>query len=78
MTERFGGRLGRFVKVGNRRAYPLKLSRVKQQVGPRFAIIGNAAHAIHPNAAQGLNLGLRDVAELAAFSPELHPNLWAA
>jgi 2-octaprenyl-6-methoxyphenol hydroxylase len=70
LTERFGGRLGRFLKVGRRRAYPLRLIRPHRQVGPRFALIGNAAHAIHPNAAQGLNLGLRDVATLAEVLAE--------
>jgi 2-octaprenyl-6-methoxyphenol hydroxylase len=65
LSARFGYRLGRFLKVGRRRAYPLKQILAKQQVGPRFAIIGNAAHTIHPNAAQGLNLGLRDAAALA-------------
>lgn len=65
LTERFGRRLGRFVKLGHRRSYPLRLIRARQQTGHRYAIIGNAAHSIHPNAAQGLNLGLRDVATLA-------------
>ena len=61
----FGPRLGQLEQLGRRRAYPLRLVRVRQQHGPRFVIIGNAAHGIHPNAAQGLNLGLRDVAALA-------------
>ncbi len=65
LTERFGRRLGRFVKLGSRRSYSLRLIRARQQTGHRFAIIGNAAHTIHPNAAQGLNLGLRDVVTLA-------------
>ncbi len=68
-TERLSVRVGhRFepcLRVGRRRGYPLKLVRALDQAGPRFAVIGNAAHAIHPNAAQGLNLGLRDVATLA-------------
>ena len=70
LTERFCGRLGRFLKVGRRRAYPLKLIRARRQVGPRWVLIGNAAHGIHPNAAQGLNLGLRDVAVLAEILAE--------
>ncbi len=65
MEAAFGQRLGRLRGLGRRRAYPLRLVRVRQQYGPRFVLIGNAAHGIHPNAAQGLNLGLRDVAALA-------------
>jgi 2-octaprenyl-6-methoxyphenol hydroxylase len=61
----FGGRLGRFEQVGRRHAYPLSLVRTDRHTGPRFALIGNAAHALHPVAGQGFNLGLRDVAVLA-------------
>ncbi len=65
LSVRMGHRIGPCLKVGRRRGYPLKLVRALDQAGPRFAVIGNTAHAIHPNAAQGLNLGLRDVATLA-------------
>jgi len=65
LEKRFGHRLGKFVKMGQRRSYPMRLIKAKQLTGPRFAILGNAAHTIHPNAAQGLNLGLRDVAQMA-------------
>lgn len=65
LQERFGQRLGRFKRVGQRHAYPLSLVRVRDQVRPRLAVIGNAAHTIHPIAGQGFNLGLRDVAALA-------------
>jgi 2-octaprenyl-6-methoxyphenol hydroxylase len=65
LTARFGRRLGRFIRLGRRRSYPLRLTRATQQTGHRSVLIGNAAHTIHPNAAQGLNLGLRDVATLA-------------
>ena len=65
LSARMGHRIEPFLKVGRRHGYPLKLVRALDQAGPRFAVIGNAAHAIHPNAAQGLNLGLRDVATLA-------------
>src|SRR5581483_3481783 len=61
----FGERLGRFSGVGKRNAYPLALTRVREHVRPRLALIGNAAHAVHPVAGQGFNLGLRDVAALA-------------
>lgn len=65
LQERFGQRLGHLTRVGRRSAYPLRLVRARQSVRPRLALIGNAAHTLHPVAAQGLNLGLRDVAVLA-------------
>ena len=61
----FGYRLGAFKKVGKRTSYPLKLLRTQEHVRPRVAIIGNAAHSLHPITGQGFNLGLRDVAVLA-------------
>ena len=63
--RRFGDHLGRFRKVGRRSSYPLRLVRAAEDVRPRAAILGNAAHAIHPIGAQGFNLGLRDAAVLA-------------
>lgn len=65
LAARLGHRLGQFTRMGQRRSYPMRLIKAKQLTGPRFALIGNAAHTIHPNAAQGMNLGLRDVAHLA-------------
>lgn len=65
LQARAGHRAGRFVKVGRRRAYPLALVRAREHVRPRLALIGNAAHTLHPVAGQGFNLGLRDVAVLA-------------
>lgn len=61
----FGHRLGQFLKTGKRSAYPLKLVKAQEQVRNRLALIGNAAHTLHPIAGQGFNLGLRDVATLA-------------
>jgi 2-octaprenyl-6-methoxyphenol hydroxylase len=63
--QRFGHRLGRFTRVGRRTSYPLSLLRARQSVRGRTAIIGNAAHTLHPIAGQGFNLGIRDVAALA-------------
>ncbi len=65
LHERFGNRLGAFEEVGGRSAYPLSLMHVRERVRPRLAIVGNAAHLLHPVAGQGFNLGLRDVAVLA-------------
>jgi 2-octaprenyl-6-methoxyphenol hydroxylase len=65
LQERFGDRLGMLSRPGKRRAYPLMLTRVQEHVRPRLALIGNAAHTVHPVAGQGFNLGLRDVAALS-------------
>jgi 2-octaprenyl-6-methoxyphenol hydroxylase len=62
---RFGRRLGRLSKVGKRISYPLKQVLAQQQLEGRALLLGNSAHTIHPNGAQGFNLCLRDVASLA-------------
>lgn len=61
----FGYRLGHWTKIGKRASYPLSMVRAVEQTRPRIAIIGNAAHGLHPIAGQGFNLSLRDVAVLA-------------
>lgn len=61
----FGGRLGRFTELGARRSWPLARVLNETLAGPRTVFIGNAAQSLHPVAAQGFNLGLRDVANLA-------------
>jgi len=65
LQDRFGFRLGQIKKVGKRRIYPLFLQAATQMAQGRVAIIGNAAHSVHPVAGQGFNLALRDVALLA-------------
>jgi 2-octaprenyl-6-methoxyphenol hydroxylase len=65
LQERFGWRVGRFVRAGVRASYPLKLTRAATTVAARTVLIGNAAQALHPVAGQGFNLGLRDAAMLA-------------
>lgn len=67
LQEAFGDRAGRFVKAGARNAFPLRLRAVNTPVALRTVLIGNAAQALHPIAGQGLNLGLRDAAQLAAL-----------
>jgi 2-octaprenyl-6-methoxyphenol hydroxylase len=61
----FGRRLGTFQKLGSRKSYPIQLITAKEQIRERVVVLGNAAHTIHPNAAQGFNLCLRDIAGLA-------------
>jgi len=65
LERRFGLHLGDLQVVGARRAFPLGLFTARSFIGERLALIGDAAHVIHPIAGQGLNMGLRDVAALA-------------
>ncbi len=65
LEKRFGLHLGEIAAVGPRRAFPLGLSVARAFVAERIALIGDAAHVIHPIAGQGLNMGLKDVAALA-------------
>src|SRR3546814_9135302 len=58
----FGERLGEFKELGRRQAHPLARVMSGQLRAPRVLFIGNAAQSLHPVAAQGFNLGLRDVA----------------
>jgi 2-octaprenyl-6-methoxyphenol hydroxylase len=63
----FGDRAGTFVAAGPRASFPLKLRTVNTPIALRTALVGNAAQALHPIAGQGLNIGLRDAATLAAL-----------
>ena len=64
LQQAFGYRLGEIRKVGKRAVYPLFLQSASEMVHGRVAILGNAAHSVHPVAGQGFNLALRDVALL--------------
>ena len=65
LRPRFGDFLGEIALAGDRFTYPLSLSLAQSFTAPRLALVGDAAHGVHPIAGQGLNLGLRDVAALA-------------
>jgi len=65
LEKRFGLHLGEIEVIGPRRAFPLGLFTARSFIAERLALIGDAAHIIHPIAGQGLNMGLRDVAALA-------------
>jgi 2-octaprenyl-6-methoxyphenol hydroxylase len=65
LEERFGLHLGEIAVEGPRHVHPLGLTVARAFVAERLALVGDAAHVIHPIAGQGLNLGLRDVAALA-------------
>ncbi|MCN4143878.1 MAG: 2-octaprenyl-6-methoxyphenyl hydroxylase [Thiohalomonas sp.] len=68
LQQSFGYRLGQITKAGRRAAYPLLLMTINNDSlahQNRIALIGNAAHGVHPVAGQGFNLGLRDISALA-------------
>jgi len=65
LERRFGLKLGEIAAAGPRRAFPLGFAVARSFIAERVALVGDAAHVIHPIAGQGLNMGLRDVAALA-------------
>ena len=65
LIRRFGLKLGEIELLSPPRAYPLSFAIARRFAAERFALLGDAAHVVHPLAGQGLNLGFRDVASLA-------------
>ncbi len=65
LQQEFGQRLGSFIKVGERSAYPLSLWQAEEQIRHNLVLLGNVAHALHPVAGQGFNLAFRDAMRLA-------------
>jgi 2-octaprenyl-6-methoxyphenol hydroxylase len=72
LQRRLGGHLGEVRLLGRRWSYPLAAMLVHRYVDTRLALVGDAAHGIHPIAGQGLNLGFRDIAALASLMIEAH------
>jgi 2-octaprenyl-6-methoxyphenol hydroxylase len=70
LGKRFGHRLGEIALAGPRQSFPLDLQIARAFVADRLALIGDAAHVVHPLAGQGLNIGMRDVAALAEIIVE--------
>ncbi|MCK6413233.1 MAG: UbiH/UbiF family hydroxylase [Azonexus sp.] len=67
VEEAGGGVLGALETVTPASAFPLRLMRVPRTVAPRLALVGDAAHGIHPLSGHGINLGFRDATELASL-----------
>jgi 2-octaprenyl-3-methyl-6-methoxy-1,4-benzoquinol hydroxylase len=70
LTRAFDARLGEVLEVFERQAFPLRRKLASQMLDGRVALIGDAAHVVHPLAGQGVNLGLRDVSALTTMVHE--------
>jgi 2-octaprenyl-6-methoxyphenol hydroxylase len=76
LHQHFGDRVGRFLSVGKRLTFPLKLSYLNPVTASHLVVIGNAAQTMHPVAGQGFNVGLRDAYELAQQIAATKPEAW--
>ena len=72
LAARLGNFLGKFKLIGDRHTYPLELSIADRFIDERLALIGDAAHSVHPIAGQGLNAGFKDIAVLAHIIQDAH------
>ena len=72
LAARLGNFLGKFKIIGDRHTYPLELSIADRFIDERLALIGDAAHSVHPIAGQGLNAGFKDIAVLAHIMQDAH------
>lgn len=72
LQNKFPARYGDVKMLGERSVYPLGLVHASRYIAPRMALMADAAHGIHPIAGQGLNLGYRDVKEMAALVRETY------
>ena len=72
LRRRIGGHLGAIEPIGRRWHYPLSAMHAARYVAERLALVGDAAHGMHPIAGQGLNIGFRDVTALVDLVAEAH------
>jgi len=72
LSKAFGNKLGDIVDISDRARFPLKLRHADHYVEKGFALVGDAAHTIHPLAGQGVNIGLLDAATLAEVVLDAH------
>ncbi len=75
LSQAFSNRLGEVIETSKRFSFPLKKQRADRYIADRIALIGDAAHTVHPLAGQGLNVGLLDAAALVdVITDALHHN----
>jgi len=78
LHRHFGDRVGKFLRVGPRSSFPLRLAYLDPVSIPHLAVIGNAAQTMHPVAGQGFNIGLRDAWELSAHIAATNVSDWGS